>query len=174
MSLGQRTKLANDVDAELFLSIHANANRNSTVRGLETYFLNFTTDPIAEELAARENSSGNETMKDLDSLLQTIATNSKVNESEYFASIVQQSLVKGIQSVDPNVPDLGVKQAPFRVLIGARMPSILAELLFLTNAKDAQLLSDNEYLNHVAESLFSGIMQYQHSLSAKSLIAETN
>tara|TARA_B100001123_G_scaffold244838_2_gene273771 strand:- start:19875 stop:21389 length:1515 start_codon:yes stop_codon:yes gene_type:complete len=174
LSLGERTQLANDVNADLFLSIHANANRNSTVRGLETYFLNFTTDPIAEELAARENSSGNETMRDLDSLLQTIATNSKVNESQYLASIIQKSLVKGIQSVDPHVPDLGVKQAPFRVLIGARMPSILAELLFLTNKKDAQLLSDKEYLDHVAESLFSGIMHYQHSLSSELLLAEGN
>ena len=174
LSLAQRTRLANEVDADLFLSIHANANRNSTVRGLETYFLNFTTDPVAEELAARENSSGNETMKDLDSLLQTIATNSKINESEYFASIIQRSLVNGIQSVDPQVPDLGVKQAPFRVLIGARMPSILAELLFLTNAKDAKLLADRRYLRQVAESLYAGIMQYQYSLSSELILAENN
>ena len=171
MPLEARTTLANRVQADLFLSIHANASQNTQARGVETYFLNFTTDPAAESVAARENADGSRTMNDLDGLLHTIATNSKLNESRSFAETVQGAMLGKLRSVDPEVPDLGVKQAPFIVLIGARMPSVLTEISFVTNRQDATLLSTDDYRNLIADALFEGILGYKRSLDAVSLLA---
>ena len=174
LPLEARTTLANRVDADLFLSIHANASRNTAARGVETYFLNFAPNPQAERLAARENVSGAGTMNDLATLLQAIAGNSKIDESRAFADKVQVSLVSRLRRHDPDIPNLGVKQAPFIVLIGARMPSILAEISFLTNPHDATLLSTGEYREDVAEALFEGILRYQRSLDRALRLAKQN
>ena len=171
LPLEARTTLANRVQADLFLSIHANASRNSYARGVETYFLNLATDPAAERLAARENVAGVKTMHDLEGLLQTIATNSKVNESRDFAEAVHRALLHTLRTVAPELPDLGVKQAPFVVLIGARMPSILAEISFVTNRQDAILLSTDAYRDLIADALFDGILRYQRSLDPAPLLA---
>ena len=171
LPLEARTTLANRVQADLFLSIHANASRNSNARGVETYFLNLATDPEAERLAARENLTGVKTMHDLEGLLQTITTNSKVNESRDFAEAIHRALLQTLRTVDPKLPDLGVKQAPFVVLIGARMPSILAEISFVTNRQDATLLSTDAYRNLIADALFEGILRYQRSLDPTPLLA---
>ena len=171
MALEARTTLANRVQADLFLSIHANASHNTQARGVETYFLNFTTDSAAETVAARENADGSRTMNDLDGLLHAIATNTKLNESRSFAETVQGAMLGKLRLVDPEVPDLGVKQAPFIVLIGARMPSILAEISFVTNRQDATLLSTDAYRDLIADALFEGILGYQRSLDAVSLLA---
>ena len=171
LPLEARTTLANRVQADLFLSIHANASRNSYARGVETYFLNLATDPAAERLAARENVAGVKTMHDLEGLLQTIATNSKVNESRDFAEAIHRALLHTLRTVDPELPDLGVKQAPFVVLIGARMPSILAEISFVTNRQDATLLSTDAYRDLIADALFEGILRYQRSLDPDPLLA---
>ena len=171
LPLEARTTLANRVQADLFLSIHANASRNPYTRGVETYFLNLATDPAAERLAARENVAGVKTMHDLEGLLQTIATNSKVNESRDFAEAIHRTLLHTLRTVDPELPDLGVKQAPFVVLIGARMPSILAEISFVTNRQDATLLSTEAYRDLIADALFEGILRYQRSLDPAPLLA---
>lgn len=162
--LEARTEMANRAQADLFLSIHANASRNVQARGVETYHLNFSPDPAAERIAARENAAGGGTMKNLDTLLRTIAANSKVNESRDFAAAIQRSMVAALRRIDPGLPDLGVKQAPFIVLIGARMPSVLAEISFLTNRQDAALLSDDDYRDRIADALLDGILRYRRSL----------
>ena len=174
LPLEARTTLANRVEADLFLSIHANASRNTAARGVETYFLNFAPNPQAERIAARENVSGAGTMNDLTTLLQAIAGNSKIDESRAFADTVQGSLVSRLRRHDPDIPNLGVKHAPFIVLIGARMPSILAEISFLTNLHDATLLSTEKYRDDVAEALFEGILRYQRSLDPALRLAKQN
>ncbi len=169
--LEARTTLANRLEADLFLSVHANTSPNASVRGVETYFLNFAADREAESLAARENVVGLATMKQLDGLLEAIAANSKLDESRAFAQTVQTAILDTLRRVDPDVPDLGVKQAPFVVLIGARMPSILAEISFLSNEQDAQLLSTETYRDLIADALFEGVMRYQQALGSDGLVA---
>ena len=166
MPLEARTRLANRVDADLFLSIHANASRRAGARGVETYFLNFTTDTAAEALAARENAAAAGTIGHLPNLLQTIATNDKLEESRQFAELVQHAMIDKLRKVDPEIPDLGVKQAPFVVLIGAHMPSVLAEISFVTNQHDATLLSTDTYRDLIADALLDAILRYQRALKS--------
>ncbi len=170
--LAARTALANREQADLFLSIHANASHNGRARGVETYFLNFAPDPTAERIAARENVGGGGTMNNLGDLLETIASNSKANESRDFAGVIQSSMVTALRQADPDLPDLGVKQAPFIVLIGARMPSVLAEVSFLTHTREARLLSSDDYRDRIADALFEGILRYRHRLHAETRVAQ--
>ncbi len=170
--LRERTALANRVQADLFLSIHANASHKSRARGVETYFLNFAPDPSAERIAARENVAGGGTMNNLGDLLETIASNSKANESRDFAGAIQNSMVAALRQADPDIPDLGVKQAPFIVLIGARMPSVLAEVSFLTNGREARLLSSDDYRDRIADALFEGILRYRNRLQPVARLAQ--
>lgn len=174
LPLETRTALANRVGADLFLSIHANASENTSARGIETYYLDFADDPKSEALAARENAGGLATMNHLDGLLQAIASNSKLDESREFAETVQRAMLRTLRSVDPDLPDLGVKQAPFVVLIGARMPSILAEVSFLTNQSDATKLSTDAYRDLIVDALFAGVLQYQRALGAEPVLARAN
>ena len=162
--LRKRTALANEVKADLFLSIHANASRNPKAHGVETYFLDFALDPEAEQIAARENLAASGTMKDLESLLDTIAANSKLRESREFAGTIQRAMVSHLQTVNADVRDLGVKQAPFFVLIGARMPSVLAEVSFVTNRHEASLLATDAYRDRIADALLEGILRYRAAL----------
>jgi len=171
LPLEARTTLANRVEADLFLSIHANASEDSDTRGIETYYLDLAVDSTAEALAARENVGGLATMNHLDGLLEAIASNSKLDESREFARTVQETMLRTLRAVDSGIPDLGVKQAPFLVLIGARMPSILAEVSFLTNANDATLLSSDAYRDEIVDALFAGILQYQRSLGTEPVVA---
>ena len=131
--LEERTAIANREDADLFLSIHANASRQSAARGIETYFLNFATNPDAEAVAARENATSAQTMGRCRRSLKAIALNNKLDESRELATIVQTVARPPAHAAQPRFDDLGVKQAPFVVLIGAQMPSVLAEISFLTN-----------------------------------------
>ena len=172
--LEARTTLANRVGADLFLSIHANASEDTSTRGIETYYLNLAVDPKAEALAARENVGGLATMNHLDGLLRAIASNSKLDESREFAQMVHRTMLHTLRSVDPEIPDLGVKQAPFVVLIGARMPSILAEVSFLTNSRDATMLSTAAYRGLIVDALLAAIEQYQRSLGTESMLALAN
>ena len=169
--LEARTALARRVGADLFLSIHANANRRPQTRGVETYILNFSTDPAVEELAARENVTGIGRMGNLQQLVQAIATNNKLEESRDFAELVQASMLKKLRGVDPSVPDLGVKQAPFVVLIGADIPSILTEISFVTNDHDATMLQTETYRDLIADALLEGVLRYQLSLETASRVA---
>lgn len=170
-TLEARTTMANRVGADLFLSIHANASEDTSTRGIETYYLDLAVDPKAEALAGRENVGGLGTMNHLDDLLRTIALNSKRDESRKFAQMVQQTMLRTLRSVDPEIPDLGVKQAPFMVLIGAKMPSILAEVSFLTNNEDATMLSTGTYRDLIVDALFAAIQQYQRSLGPIPILA---
>ncbi|MFL6279797.1 MAG: N-acetylmuramoyl-L-alanine amidase [Vicinamibacterales bacterium] len=162
--LEERTAIANREGADLFLSIHANASRNPKARGVETYFLNFATTPEGEALAARENSASGRAMHSLPDIVKAIALNNKIDESRDFAEIVQRSMVRKLENRNKQLRDLGVKQAPFVVLIGASMPSVLAEISFVTHRQEGALLKSNAYRQQIAEALFEAVVRYQESL----------
>jgi N-acetylmuramoyl-L-alanine amidase len=164
IELEERTRLANRAEADLFLSIHANASRNSKANGVETYFLNFATSPDAEAVAARENAGSAGTMHKLPEIVRAITLNNKINESRDFADMIQRAMVRRLSTRNKNLRDIGVKQAPFVVLIGASMPSVLAEMSFVTNKQDAALLKTGAYRQHIAEALLDGVLRYQQSL----------
>jgi N-acetylmuramoyl-L-alanine amidase len=169
--LDQRTAIANREGADLFLSVHANASRNPKARGVETYFLNFAANPEAEAVAARENSSSGQTMHRLPDIVRAIALNNKLDESRDFAEMVQKSMVKKLTARNRDLRDLGVKQAPFVVLIGAGMPSVLAEISFVTHKQEGQLLKTPAYRQQIADALFEAISKYQKSLKSRNTIA---
>ncbi len=162
--LEARTAIANRENADLFLSIHANSSRQATVRGIETYVLNFATTPDAEAVAARENATSTHTMGTLPAILNAIALNNKLDESRELATILQTSLVRRLTSQNKATRDLGVKQAPFVVLIGAQMPSVLSEVSFLSNRTEATLLKQPSYRQHIAQALADAVVKYQASL----------
>jgi N-acetylmuramoyl-L-alanine amidase len=162
--LEERTAIANREGADLFLSIHANASRNPKAHGVETYYLNFATNPEAEAVAARENAGSAQTMHRLPEIVKAIALNNKLDESKDFASIVQRAMVRRLATRNKTLRDLGVKQAPFIVLIGAAMPSVLAEISFVTNKQEGALLKTGAYRQHIAEALFDAVQRYQQSL----------
>ena len=164
--LEERTAIANRESADLFLSIHANASRNPSARGVETYFLNFASNPDAEAVAARENSASGQAMHELPDIVKAITLNNKLDESRDFATLVQRSMVDHLGASGKSVRDLGVKQAPFVVLIGAGMPSVLAEISFVTHAQEGRLLKTSGYRQKIAEALYDGLKEYQRSLKA--------
>jgi N-acetylmuramoyl-L-alanine amidase len=163
--LETRTAIANKAQADLFLSIHANSSPDASARGVETYYLNFTSSPDALETAARENAVSDQSIHQLSDLVKKIALKDKIDESREFASDVESSLYGGLQKGNSGLKDRGVKKAPFVVLIGANMPSILAEISFVTNEKDARQLQEPEYRERVAESLYKGVAKYASGLS---------
>jgi N-acetylmuramoyl-L-alanine amidase len=163
--LETRTAIANKAQADLFLSIHANSSPEASARGVETYYLNFTSSPDALETAARENAVSDQSIHQLSDLVKKIALKDKIEESREFASDVEASLYGGLQKGNAGLKDRGVKKAPFVVLIGANMPSILAEISFVTNEKDARQLQEPEYRERVAESLYKGVAKYAGGLS---------
>jgi N-acetylmuramoyl-L-alanine amidase len=162
--LEERTAIANREGADLFLSIHANASRNALARGIETYFLNFAMNPEAEAVAARENATSGQAMHSLPDIVRAIALNNKINESRDLAETVQKSMAKRLGSRNRSLRDLGVKQAPFVVLIGAVMPSVLAEISFVTNKQDGALLKTGPYRQQIAQALLDAIVNYQQGL----------
>jgi N-acetylmuramoyl-L-alanine amidase len=169
--LEERTAFANKAAADLFLSIHINSSRNRAARGIETYYLNFASDPAAEEVAARENSASGRTMHSLPGIVQAIALNNKLDESRDFATVVQDSMLRHLKE-SKSVRDRGVRRAPFVVLIGAGMPSALAEVSFISNAEDRQLLKTPAYRQRIAQALFEGILDYQRSLKSQSALTQ--
>ena len=174
MPLRARTELANRVGADLFLSIHANAASNGRARGIETYYLDLTSDPTVQALAARENSASREGMHDLPDLVRSITLRNKRDESRDFAETVQRNLLRGLRELHPAAQDLGVKQAPFVVLIGANMPSVLAEVSFLTNQEDAAFLATDAYRDRIAVALMDSILEYQRALRPAATFADGN
>jgi N-acetylmuramoyl-L-alanine amidase len=170
--LETRTAIANKAQADLFLSIHANSSPDVSARGVETYYLNFTSSPDALETAARENAVSDQSIHQLSDLVKKIALKDKIEESREFAGDVQQGLYGGLQKGNAGLKDRGVKKAPFVVLIGANMPSILAEISFVTNEKDARQLQEPEYRERVAESLYKGVAKYAGGLSGVRPAAE--
>ena len=169
--LEERTALANRQAADLFVSIHANSSRNRKAAGVETYILNFATSADAEAVAARENATATGSMRNLPDMVKAIAQNSKRDESRELADAVQQSMVSKLRPHNPPLRDLGVKQAPFVVLIGAGMPSILAEIAFISHEGEGSLLKTAGYRQRIAEALASAILRYTRTLKPIGTVA---
>jgi N-acetylmuramoyl-L-alanine amidase len=163
--LETRTAIANRERADLFISIHANSSRDSDARGVETYYLNFTSSPEALEVAARENAVSEKSIYELQDLVKKIALKEKIEESREFAGDVQESLYGGLALNNSHIRNRGVKKAPFIVLIGANMPSILAEISFVSNPADERKLETSEHRQRIAESLYRGVSKYVSGLS---------
>ena len=167
--LEERTHIANEAKADMFISIHANSSQDSGARGIETYYLNLKGSDEAMEVAARENATSEEGIHELQDLVKQIARTEKLDESKEFAEDVQDSLSKRIQKTVRVVKNRGVRKAPFVVLIGADMPSILTEISFLSNPADEKLLKQPEHRQRVAEGIFQGIAGYLQSLNSMSV-----
>jgi N-acetylmuramoyl-L-alanine amidase len=164
--LEARTAIANKAQADLFISVHANSSPDASARGVETYFLNFTSSPDALDVAARENAVSEKSIHELQDLVKKITLKDKIDESREFATDVEHSLYSGIAETDGTLKDRGVKKAPFVVLIGANMPSILTEISFVSNPEDARDLRQAAYRQRIAESLYAGIAKYMSGLSS--------
>jgi N-acetylmuramoyl-L-alanine amidase len=164
--LEDRTRIANEAKADLFLSIHANSSPDHGARGIETYYLNMKGSPEAMAVAARENAVSQQGIHDLEEVVKKIARTEKIDESRELAEDVQDSLSKRIQKTTKPVKNRGVRKAPFVVLIGADMPSILTEISFLSNAADEQLLKKPEYRQRMAEGLYQGVSDYLQSMNS--------
>lgn len=165
--LEERTAIANAKGADLFISLHINAHPSPKVHGLETYYLNLSTNAEAMRVAAFENATSTHQMSDLQDILSDIMKNSKINESSRLAGFVHNSLCNGIKEVqEKKFKDLGVKQAPFYVLIGAEMPAILIEIAFITSPLDSKLLADDQMLDKIVEDISEGVRHYIHSTTA--------
>lgn len=169
VDLSKRAPVANQAGADLFISVHANSFTNHSVRGVETYYLNFTTDPWALKVASRENAASSKTVHELQDLLSKIAMKEKIDESREFAERMQGVLYGGLSTTTKGLRNRGVRQAPLMVLIGAKMPAILAEIGFLSNPTDEKLLKSSKYRQQVAEYLYEGIESYVGSLSSHQL-----
>jgi N-acetylmuramoyl-L-alanine amidase len=170
--LEERTAIANRENADLFLSIHANASRNAAAHGVETYYLSFASTPDAEAVAARENSASERAMHNLPDIIKAIALNNKLDESRDLAGMVQEAMITRLRRSNKSIRNLGVKKAPFVVLIGAGMPSVLAEISFLTNRQEAQLLKTSNYKQRIAESLHDAVMKYRKALKRQTAVAD--
>jgi len=164
--LEDRTRIANEAKADLFISIHANSSPDHGARGIETYYLNMKGSAEAMAVAARENSVSQQGIHDLEEVVKKIARTEKIDESREFAEDVQDSLSRRIQKTIKPVKNRGVRKAPFVVLIGADMPSILTEISFLSNPSDEQLLKKPEYRQRVAEGLYQGVSDYLQSMNS--------
>lgn len=163
--LRERTAIANDHKADLFLSIHANSSPAPEVAGTETFYLNFTNVPGSLDVAARENAGSDKSVGELKDLIQSITLNDKIEESHTFAQDIQNTIQAQAERSNAAAHNRGVKRAPFVVLIGASMPSVLAEIGFLSNSRDETNLGKPEYRQKIAEALYKGLAQYSQSLS---------
>jgi N-acetylmuramoyl-L-alanine amidase len=164
--LEERTNIANQAKADLFISIHANSSRNHAARGIETYYLNLKGSAEAMEVAARENATAQGGVHELQDLVMKIARTEKIDESKELAEDIQDSLSKRIQKSSKPMKNRGVRKAPFVVLIGADMPSILTEISFLSNPADEQMLKKPEQRQKVAEGLYQGVVSYLESMNS--------
>jgi N-acetylmuramoyl-L-alanine amidase len=164
VSLNQRTHIANSKKADLFISVHVNASRKRSVKGIETYFLNWTNDREAMRVAARENKISIKKMKKVQDstqfILQDLARKNKNEESMRFAHSVQNSMVSTMKKDYSRIDNLGVKYALFYVLVGAEMPSILVEVSFISNRIEEKRLSTEAYKNKLAEAIAKGVNAY--------------
>src|SRR4029077_5472180 len=164
--LEHRTEIANDAKADLFLSVHANSSQDHKARGIETYYLNFTGSSDAMEVASRENALSENSVHDLQDLVKKIARNEKIDESRDLATMIQDSLSKRMENLNRGDRNRGMRKVPFVVLIGADMPSVLAEISFLSNPSDEQWLKKPENRQRVAEGLYHGIESYLQSTNS--------
>jgi N-acetylmuramoyl-L-alanine amidase len=166
VTLEHRTLVANEAKADLFISIHANSSDDTKVSGIETYYLNFNASAPAMEVAARENAAAQSSVHDLQDLVTKIARNEKVEESRDLAADIQESLASSMQIANRPERNRGVRKAPFVVLVGADMPSVLAEISFISNPADEQWLKKPENRQRSADGLFRGIQKYLSSVNS--------
>jgi N-acetylmuramoyl-L-alanine amidase len=164
--LEDRTAIANAEEADLFVSLHMNASPNGEAKGVETYYLDNTTDEASLRLAARENGTSRKNVSDLQFILSDMTQNMKLEDSITLAHRLHQSLVDSMSKRLTDVKDLGVKKALFYVLVGARMPSVLVEMLFITNKTEGRAMSQESYQNAVVDALYDGIVKYKESVLA--------
>jgi N-acetylmuramoyl-L-alanine amidase len=174
ISLEERTAIANQHRADLFISIHANSSRNRTISGVETYYLDFAKSDTEREIAARENATTASSVHELEDLIKKIAQADKSAESRELASIVQKNLFSGAHKLFPAAQNRGVRSAPFIVLIGANMPSVLAEVAFISNPRDERLLKKTSNQEQLVKALFSGIEVYIKTLGSDLVQNQTN
>jgi N-acetylmuramoyl-L-alanine amidase len=160
LSLEERTALANTKNADLFISIHTNANHTRACRGVETYVLNLATDKDAILVAARENATSAKNISDLEAILSDLMKNAKIDESSRLAGYVQEAMVNKLKPKYRGIENKGVKQAPFYILLGAEMPCILIEVAFITNPTECQRLNSSAYQEDVADAIVTGIQRY--------------
>ncbi|HTN72971.1 MAG TPA: N-acetylmuramoyl-L-alanine amidase [Methylomirabilota bacterium] len=164
--LEDRTAIANAEDADLFISLHMNASTSGEAKGLETYYLDNTSDEASIRLAARENGTSRKNISDLQFILSDMTQNMKLEDSVTLAHRVHDSLVSSMSQKFGEVKDLGVKKALFYVLVGARMPSVLVEMFFITNKAEGRAMSREDYQNAVVEALYGGIEKYNENVLA--------
>lgn len=160
LGLRERTAYANRVGADLFISLHANASKTSKVYGLETYFLNLSKNNQAAEVAARENGTTLQDVGNLEAILFDLMANAKINESSRLAAKVQKALISGLRPHYSRIKDLGVRQGPFHVLLGATMPSVLVEAAFISNSREEKRLVNKTYQKRVADAVVQGVRDY--------------
>jgi N-acetylmuramoyl-L-alanine amidase len=162
--LESRPVIANQKRADLFVSIHVNAHRDRKREGVETFFLNFSSDPAVVELAARENATSAKNIGQMKDIIQKIAQNSKADESRDLAERIQRNLLRSLSAANPKIKDLGVRGAPFWVLIGSEMPSVLVEISHLSNSSEEARLKTAKYRELAVQGIYNGIMEYIRSL----------
>jgi len=162
--LENRTIIANQKGADLYLSIHANANPDRKKRGIMSFYLNFSPDPNVNAIAARENATSSKNIGKMKEIILKIVQNSKIKESQELARLIHQNLVKQLQKRYSSVKDMGVKGGPFWVLIGAEMPSVLVEISHLSNPNEESRLKSPQYREEIAHGIFAGIIAYVKSL----------
>ena len=167
--LEERTAIANNAKADLFISIHANSSHDPDARGIETYYLNFANSEDAMEVAARENAASQQSLHDLQDLIKKIARNEKIEESKELAGDIQGTLTQRLQLVSRSERNRGVKKAPFVVLIGADMPSVLSEISFVSNPNDEKLLRKPDQRQRIADGIYRGIASYLDSMNSLSV-----
>ncbi|MCL4460399.1 MAG: N-acetylmuramoyl-L-alanine amidase [Nitrospirae bacterium] len=159
--LKERTDMANRWRGDLFLSIHANSDPNRTVRGLETFLLNLrSSDERSREVATRENTVLGVSHGDLGAILLTLRVNHKKKRSLEFAGDLNRSFTRNLEGRYQSVRNLGIRQAPFYVIMGTAMPAALTEINFLSNPEDARIMASRKYRQLVAQALYRGIVQY--------------
>ncbi|MBC2703348.1 N-acetylmuramoyl-L-alanine amidase [Desulfobacula sp.] len=169
LTLEERTAIANTKRADLFISLHCNAAKNRRLKGIETYILNLATDEQAIAVAARENATSKKNISDLEYILSDLMKNAKIEESTRLANLVQNSLVKGLKKKYSGINNLGVKQAPFYVLLGARMPSILIEASFISNKTEGKRLMSDAYQTAISSAIADGVEKYINATNPRQL-----
>jgi N-acetylmuramoyl-L-alanine amidase len=160
LTLEERTRIANEAKADLFISIHANAHVDKNLSGVETFFLNFAKDQESARVAALENAPSRRSMSDLKVLLERLLFSTKINESAALARQVQRNIVAKLRAKGDKVRDLGVKQAPFRVLLGAQMPGVLIETGFITNPEEEMRLNNAQFRQNLVKGISAGVESY--------------
>lgn len=165
--LEERAAIANSNQGDIFVSIHTNSAPRLTARGVESYYLNVTADPRAMEVAAQENAMSSKSMAEMRTILDQLLQNSKISESRILSQFIQRSMIANLQRKYDAIEDLGVKKAPFYVLLGAQMPSALIEVSFLSNRDEAKRLNVPEYRQAVAAGLYLGIINFIQSLGKR-------